>query len=115
MRFCQLYLRMKKTKFTGKLKLNKEIEASYRGIDEAKKLIVKDRPSVALAILGVTPSISFNEKEAKDKVLKAAQHNETLRNSLKNSGDQAIITALAQQTQVLQSLVRNLQATDSAA
>lgn len=50
------------------IELNKEIEASYRGIDEAKKLIVKDRPSVALAILGVTPSISFNEKEAKDKI-----------------------------------------------
>ena len=46
---------------------------------------------------GLKQAFADIEKEAKDKVLKAAQHNETLRNSLKNSGDQAIITALAQQ------------------
>lgn len=46
---------------------------------------------------GLKQSFADIEKEAKDKVLKAAQHNDTLRNSLKNSGDQAIITALAQQ------------------
>lgn len=46
---------------------------------------------------GLKQAFADIEKEAKDKVLKAAQHNETLRNSLKNSGDQAVITALAQQ------------------
>jgi len=46
---------------------------------------------------GLKQSFADIEKEAKDKVLKAAQHNDTLRNSLKNSGDEAIITALAQQ------------------
>jgi len=37
------------------------------------------------------------QQEAQDKLLKAAQHNETLRAALKASGDEALITALAQQ------------------
>ncbi len=44
---------------------------------------------------GLKQAFADIEKEANDKILKAAQHNETLRNSLKNSGDQAVITALA--------------------
>lgn len=46
---------------------------------------------------GLKQAFADIEKEANDKILKAAQHNDTLRNSLKNSGDQAVITALAQQ------------------
>ena len=48
--------------------LNKEIADSYKAIEETRKLVSKDKPSAALAILGVTPSISFNEQEAKNKI-----------------------------------------------
>jgi hypothetical protein len=41
------------------------------------------------------------EKEAKDKILKAAQHNDTLRKAIELSGDAAAKAALAQQQQAL--------------
>lgn len=46
---------------------------------------------------GLKQAFADIQKEAQDKLLKAAQHNETLRNSLKASGDQAVVAALAQQ------------------
>lgn len=48
-------------------------------------------------ISGLKESFAEIEKEAKDKLLRAATHNETLRASLKGTGDQAVIAALAQQ------------------
>ena len=46
---------------------------------------------------GLKQAFADIQKEAQDKLLKAAQHNETLRNALKASGDEAAIAALAQQ------------------
>lgn len=46
---------------------------------------------------GLKQAFTDIQKEAQDKLLKAAQHNETLRAVIKASGDQAAITALAQQ------------------
>ncbi len=46
---------------------------------------------------GLKQAFADIQKEAQDKLLKAAQHNETLRSALKASGDEAAIAALAQQ------------------
>lgn len=48
-------------------------------------------------ISGLKESFAEIEKEAKDKLLKASVHNETLRASLQATGDQAVIAAVAQQ------------------
>ncbi|BEU96569.1 tape measure protein [Acidovorax sp. DW039] len=46
---------------------------------------------------GVKTAFDEIEKEAQDKLLRAASHNEVLRSAIKASGDQALITALATQ------------------
>lgn len=46
---------------------------------------------------GLKESFAEIERESRDKLLKAASHNELLRNSIKSSGDQALIAGLAQQ------------------
>lgn len=46
---------------------------------------------------GVKQAFADIQKEAQDKLLKAAQHNDTLRAAIKASGDQSAIAALAQQ------------------
>lgn len=46
---------------------------------------------------GVKQAFVDIQKEAQDKLLKAAQHNDTLRAAIKASGDQSAIAALAQQ------------------
>lgn len=46
---------------------------------------------------GLKQAFADIQAEAQDKLLKAAQHNETLRSALKASGDEAAIAALAQQ------------------
>ncbi len=46
---------------------------------------------------GLKESFAEIERESRDKLLKAASHNELLRNSIKGSGDQALIAGLAQQ------------------
>jgi len=46
---------------------------------------------------GLKQAFADIQKEAQDKILKAAQHNDTLRAALKASGDEAVIAALAQQ------------------
>jgi tape measure domain-containing protein len=46
---------------------------------------------------GLKESFAEIERESQDKLLKAASHNETLRNAIKGSGDQALIAGLAQQ------------------
>lgn len=48
-------------------------------------------------VSGIKQSFADIEKEAKDKLLKASVHNETLRASLQATGDQAVIAAVAQQ------------------
>lgn len=46
---------------------------------------------------GLKQAFADIQKEAQDKLLKAAQHNDTLRAAIKASGDQGAIAALAQQ------------------
>lgn len=85
------------------LKTGAEIaQAAIVGVDMAVVAMGKTIGAVVAAVAtrdfsGLKQTFADIEKEANDKLLKAAQHNETLRNSLKNSGDQAVITALAQQ------------------
>ena len=85
------------------LKTGAEIaQAAIVGLDATIVAVGKSIGTVIAAVVsrdfsGLKQAFADIEKEAQDKILKAAQHNETLRNSLKASGDQAVIAALAQQ------------------
>ncbi|WP_082836613.1 tape measure protein [Acidovorax sp. GW101-3H11] len=85
------------------LKTGAEVaQAAIVGLDAGLVAAGKSIGTVLAALAnrdfsGIKQAFADIEKEAKDKVLKAAQHNETLRNAIKASGDQAAITALAQQ------------------
>ncbi len=85
------------------LKVSAEVaQAVLVGLDMTIVAVGKSIGVVAAAIATwdfsqLKQAFADIEKEAQDKLLKAAQHNETLRNRLLASGDAALVAALNQQ------------------
>lgn len=85
------------------LKTSAEVaQAVLVGLDMTIVAVGKSIGVLAAAVVNwdfsqLKQSFADIEKEAQDKLLKAAQHNETLRNRLLASGDAALVAALNQQ------------------